>query len=67
MASLKDKEFERDSDWLDDVRKLLLHPWFNQGSSQVKMIVQAAPVGGDDGRYAITAHVDEGLQYRGTH
>ena len=64
IASLKEKEFERDSDWLQNVEHVVLEPWRNQGYFMAKVTVQAAPVGGDDGRYAITAQVDEGIQYR---
>jgi len=64
VASLKADEFERDPDWLDKVQDSLLQPWLEQGYLKAKVTARAAPVGGDDGRYAITAHVDEGLQYR---
>ncbi len=64
ITSLKDSLFERDPDWLDKVQDALREPWRDQGYFTAEVTVRAVPVGGDDGRYAITAHVDEGLQYR---
>jgi hypothetical protein len=63
IASLKEKEFDRDSDWLEKVAQSLESPWQDNGYFKVRVTVKAEPVGGDDGRYAITAHLDEGLQY----
>jgi hypothetical protein len=64
ITLLKDSLFERDPEWLGKVQDALREPWRDQGYFSVEVTVRAVPVGGDDGRYAITAHVDEGLQYR---
>jgi outer membrane protein assembly factor BamA len=64
ITSLKAEEFERDGNWLEPVEHALLQPWLDHGYFKVRVTAKGAPVGGDDGRYAITAHVDEGLQYR---
>jgi outer membrane protein assembly factor BamA len=64
ITSLKAEEFEREANWLEKVQDTLRQPWLDHGYHKAEVIAKAAPVGGDDGRYAITAHVDEGLQYR---
>src|ERR1700722_657383 len=64
VTSLKAEEFEREPNWLGKVQDTLRQPWLDHGYHKVEVIAKAAPVGGDDGRYAIAAHVDEGLQYR---
>jgi len=64
VTSLKAEEFEREANWLEKVQDTLRQPWLDHGYDKAEVIAKAAPVGGDDGRYAITAHVDEGLQYR---
>ena len=64
VTSLKVEEFKREANWLEKVQDTLRQPWLDHGYHKAEVIAKAAPVGGDDGRYAITAHVDEGLQYR---
>jgi outer membrane protein assembly factor BamA len=64
VTLLKETEFDRLPNWLERVQDALRQPWLDHGYYKVEVIAKAAPVGGDDGRYAITAHVDEGLQYR---
>jgi outer membrane protein assembly factor BamA len=65
VTSLKAEEFEREPNWLERVQDSLRQPWLDHGYHKVvEVTAKAAPVGGDDGRYAITAHLDEGFQYR---
>jgi hypothetical protein len=64
LTSLKENEFSSDFTSLEEIEEWLRNPWLDQGYFKVNVSVEAKPVGGDDGRFAITAHVDEGLQYR---
>ena len=64
LSTVKDNKFNSDFTSPEEIEEWLRSPWRNEGYFKVEVSVKAAPVGGDDGRYAITAHVDEGLQYR---
>jgi outer membrane protein assembly factor BamA len=64
LSTVKDNKFNSDFTSPEEIEKWLQGPWQDEGYFKVKVSVKAAPVGGGyDGRYAITAHVDEGLQY----
>jgi outer membrane protein assembly factor BamA len=65
LTTVKDNKFSSDFTSPKEIEEWLRSPWLDEGYFKVKVSVEAKPVGsGDDGRYAITAHVDEGLQYR---
>jgi outer membrane protein assembly factor BamA len=65
LTSTKENKFGTDFTSPEEIEEWLRSPWLDEGYFRVKVSVKAKPVGsGDDGRYAITAHVDEGLQYR---
>src|ERR1700734_1697632 len=65
LSTVKDNKFNSDFTSPGEIEEWLQNPWGDEGYFKVKVSVEAKPVGGgDDGRYAITAHVDEGLQYR---
>jgi hypothetical protein len=65
LTTVKDNKFSTDFTSLKEIEDWLRKPWLDEGYFRVEVSVQGTPVGsGDDGRYAITAHVDEGLQYR---
>jgi len=65
LTTMKENKFSTDFTSPEEIEEWLRGPWRDEGYFKVEVSVQAAPVGGGyDGRYAITAHVDEGLQYR---
>jgi hypothetical protein len=66
VLSLKQREFEGNSNWLEEIEGLLRSPWMDEGYFKVKIVAQALPLGGDGAyqRYAIKARADEGPQYR---
>jgi Surface antigen variable number repeat len=65
LTTVKEDKFSSDFTSPKEIEEWLQEPWRDEGYFKVKVSVEAKSVGsGDDGRYAITAHVDEGLQYR---
>jgi outer membrane protein assembly factor BamA len=65
LTTTKENKFNTDFTSPEAIEEWLRGPWLDEGYYKVKVGVEAKPVGGGyDGRYAITAHVDEGLQYR---
>jgi outer membrane protein assembly factor BamA len=65
LGTVKDNKFNSDFTSPEEIEEWLRNPWGDEGYFEAKVKVEAKPVGsGDDGRRAITAHVDEGLQYR---
>ena len=65
LSTVKDNKFNSDFTSPEEIEERLQNPWRDEGYFKVRVSVETKPVGGGyDGRYAITAHVDEGLQYR---
>jgi outer membrane protein assembly factor BamA len=66
VTSLKQKEFDGDSKWLEEIEDELREPWRDRGYFKIEISAQAVPLGADGSyqRYSIAAHVNEGLQYR---
>src|SRR6202046_4509748 len=65
LSTVKDNKFNSDFTSPEEIEEWLQKPWRDEGYFKVKVSAEAKPVGGgDDGLRAITAHVDEGLQYR---
>jgi Surface antigen variable number repeat len=65
LTTVKENKFSTDFTSPKEIEDWLQKPWRDEGYFKVNVSVEAKPVGsGDDGRYSITAHVDEGLQYR---
>jgi hypothetical protein len=65
LTTVKENKFSSDFTSPKEIEKWLQKPWLDEGYFKVKVSVETNPVGsGEDGRYAITAHVDEGIQYR---
>jgi outer membrane protein assembly factor BamA len=66
VTSLKQKEFEVNSKWLEEIENELQNPWQDDGFYRVKIVARAVPLGNEGAyqRYSIAANVEEGLQYR---
>lgn len=67
IASLKQHEFDRDSDWIGELQEVgIREAWLQQGYYRARVAAEAQRVGGDSTheRFSVTVHVDEGLQYR---
>jgi outer membrane protein assembly factor BamA len=66
VTSLKQQKFEVDSDWIKEIENELQSLWRDEGFFNIKVVARAVPLGNDGTyqRYSITAHVEEGLQYR---
>jgi outer membrane protein assembly factor BamA len=66
VDDLKKHEFDADSKWLDEVAEVALRgTWQDQGYFKVVAEATARDIGGDalHEHVALTAHVEEGLQY----
>jgi outer membrane protein assembly factor BamA len=68
VTSLKQKQFDGDSKWLEDeIEEFSIRgAWQDQGYFKVEVSAKAVLLGGDASyqHFAVTVHVDEGLQYR---
>lgn len=65
LTTVKLDKFGTDFTSPEEIEEWLQNPWQDEGYFKIRVSAEAKPVGGGyDGRYAITAHVDEGLQYR---
>ncbi|HLB88357.1 MAG TPA: POTRA domain-containing protein [Terriglobales bacterium] len=67
IASVKQQEFEADSDWIGELEEVGIRgTWQQQGYFHAKVTAKVQPVGGDSTheRFSVTVHVDEGPQYR---
>jgi outer membrane protein assembly factor BamA len=66
VASLRQKEFDGNSQWLEEIEDTLRSPWLDQGYFKAIVSAQAVPLGGDGTyeRFSIAARMDEGPQYR---
>jgi outer membrane protein assembly factor BamA len=66
LMTLKQKEYDDDSKWLDDIEDTTRSVWGDQGYFKARVSAKAVPLGSDGSRkrYSVVIHVDEGLQYR---
>jgi outer membrane protein assembly factor BamA len=66
LLTLKQKEYEDDSKWLDDIEDTTRSVWGDQGYFKASVSAKAVSAGSDATRkhYSVVIHVDEGLQYR---
>jgi outer membrane protein assembly factor BamA len=66
LLTLKQKEYNDDSKWLDDIEDATRSVWGRQGYFKAMVSAKAVPLGSDASRrhYSAVIHVDEGLQYR---
>jgi len=66
LLTLKQKEYDDDSKWLDDIEDATRSVWGRQGYFKAMVSAKAVPLGSDASRrhYSAVIHVDEGLQYR---
>jgi outer membrane protein assembly factor BamA len=66
FTSLKQRAFDGNSKWLQEVELAAIGTWQDHGFFQAMVNVTPRPVGGDatTQRVALTVHVNEGQQYR---
>ena len=66
LLALKQKEYDDDSKWLEDIEDATRSAWGDQGYFKAMVSAKAVPLGSDASRkhFSVVIHVDEGLQYR---
>jgi outer membrane protein assembly factor BamA len=66
LLPLKQKEYDDDSKWLDDIEDATRSVWADQGYFKAKVSATAVPLGSGDSHkhFSVVIHVDEGPQYR---
>jgi outer membrane protein insertion porin family len=67
IAELKDHEFARSSEWLDEIQEVPIRgAWQDNGYFKVKTSAKSQLIDGDFTHlyYSVTVYVNEGLQYR---
>lgn len=66
LLTLKQKEYDGDSKWLDDIEDAARGAWGDQGYFKAMVSAKAVPLGSDAAHkhFSVVIHVDEGLQYR---
>ena len=65
-APFEHTDFDSDSDWIESFQEAVKEAWQRHGYFYAKASAQTHILSGDsrDQRVSVTAHVDEGLQYR---
>ena len=66
LLTLKQKEYDDDSKWLDDIEDATRSVWEDQGYFKAKVSATAVPLGSGDSHkhFSVVIHVDEGPRYR---
>jgi outer membrane protein assembly factor BamA len=66
LLTLKQKEYDDDSKWLDDIEDATRSVWEDQGYFKATVSAKAVPLESGDSHkhFSVIIHVDEGLQYR---
>ena len=65
VTSLKQREFDGDSNWIEEFQEAVRDSWQQQGYFNAKLRAEAQIVSSDSTRHrvSVTAHIDEGRQY----